>query len=228
MPSMSVATTLLLSALGLVILAGGLRYGDAIGRLLFASEVSRSAQANYCGSGARCATDEAGAYQGDTTAYLEPTHRSTTASAEPTGARPPKSTLSYGTKTVTGVLGTFCWQSDTVGTCLDAAGVPVPDETKTLSVPAGAVMVFDYGGRSLNAMRAAAYPLRREEQVGEEARTLRRLRNTERTEILAELTAGEYVVEVFVRVPEGDASYYFRIAWEEDERRLPDFGCPGY
>jgi hypothetical protein len=153
----------------------------------------------------------------------------TTMHKDPSGStKPPQSTLSFEDQAVTGVLGSFCWQSGTVGGCFDAASVPVPDEEKTLSVPAGSVMVFDYGGKSLNSAGAAAYPLGRGEQVGEEARTLRTLRRGERTEILAGVSAGEYVVDVFVTVSEGDASYYFRVAVEEDERKLPDPGGPGY
>ena len=159
----------------------------------------------------------------------------TTTHKEPSGStKPPQSTLSFGDRIVTGVLGSFCWRRTTgeegegVSGCFDAAGVPVPDEAKTLNVPTGSVMVFDYGGKSLNSAGAAAYPLRRGEQVGEEAKTLRTLRRGERTEILAGLSAGEYVVDVFVTVPEGDASYYFRVAVEEDKRKLPDSGGPGY
>ncbi len=145
------------------------------------------------------------------------------------GSRPPKSTLSVGEQTVTGVLGTFCWQSDGVGLCVDAAGPAVPDEEKTLTVPErGSVVVFDYGGRSLNSAGAAAYPLRRGEQVGEEAKTLRTLRHGEQAEILAELPTGEYVVDVFVTMPEGDASYNFRVAVEGDASELPDSGGPEY
>jgi hypothetical protein len=41
---------------------------------------------------------------------------------------------------------------------------------------------------------------------------LKARREGDRTDIPAELSPGEYAVEVCVRVPEGDASYYFRVA----------------
>ncbi len=37
----------------------------------------------------------------------------------------------------------------------------------------------------------------------------------DRRAIPVELSSGEYVVEVLVRAPEGDASYYFRVNVEE-------------
>jgi hypothetical protein len=45
---------------------------------------------------------------------------------------------------------------------------------------------------------------------------LRIHREGDRVAIPAELRSGEYVVEVLVRVAEGDASYYFRVAVEGD------------
>ena len=56
------------------------------------------------------------------------------------------------------------------------------------------------------------------------AENLRVRREGDRTDIPAELGPGEYVVEVSVRVPEGDASYYFRVAVKGKAGRLPDSG----
>lgn len=68
----------------------------------------------------------------------------------------------------------------------------------------------------------------RRNQVGAEAKFLQTLRRGERTEIPAELSAGEYVLDVFVTVPEGDASYFFRVAVEVGADELPNSGGRGY
>lgn len=44
-----------------------------------------------------------------------------------------------------------------------------------------------------------------------EAKDLRSSRLGERVQIPVKLATDEYVVEVYVRAPEGDAAYYFRI-----------------
>ena len=95
--------------------------------------------------------------------------------------------------------------------------------------------MFDYGGeRRLDSVETRAYPLEQEKQwlPGPEGSRLMspkegrsvlttedlRVRREEggRIAIPAELSSGEYVLEVLVRVPEGDASYYFRVAVEGD------------
>jgi hypothetical protein len=137
------------------------------------------------------------------------------------GSRPPESTLSYGGRSVTGVLGSYCWTpppSDEgtlfVGGCVDVAGIPVPPKEETLTVPADAVLGFDYGGeRQPNSMGAGAYPLVRG-RVGEATKRLKSRRSGDRVGIPAELSAGEYVIDIFVYVPEGDVSYYFRVLVE--------------
>ena len=50
----------------------------------------------------------------------------------------------------------------------------------------------------------------------------------DRIAIPAELSSEEYVVEVLVRVPEGDASYYFRVPFHGDAGKHPNSGGPGY
>jgi hypothetical protein len=178
--------------------------------------------------------DEDGGYRGDTTTYPEPTHRTTTTSEAPSGSRPSKSTLSFGGRTMTGLLGTYCWtrttgeESESVSQCVDAASVPAPDEGKTLRVPAGSLMIFDYGGNGYpQSVGAGAWPVV-QEKVSREAEHLQTRRSGDQTEIPAALPAGEYVVDVFVTVAEGDASYSFRDAVEGEAGKRFDAGDPEY
>jgi hypothetical protein len=157
----------------------------------------------------------------------------TTASEAPSGTtKPPDGVLILGKHTVTGVLGSYCWEAasgatETVSRCADAAGIPVPPEDEALTVPRDWVLVFDYGGRPAS-VDAGAYPLDRGKgslsgsdrgvplvrsggRSALEAEDLRVSRLGERVQIPVTLAAGEYVMEVSVRVPEGDAAYYFRI-----------------
>lgn len=89
--------------------------------------------------------------------------------------------------------------------------------------------MFDYGGRGWSAsVDVGAYLLdqkkdslpgphrdtplvRSEGRSTLKAKDLRVNRLGERVQIPIKLAAGEYVVEVSVRVPEGDAAYYFRV-----------------
>jgi hypothetical protein len=57
---------------------------------------------------------------------------------------------------------------------------------------------------------------------------LRVRREGDRTAIPAELNSGEYVVEVLLRVPEGDATYYFRVAVEGEGKRPVSSGSTEY
>jgi hypothetical protein len=150
----------------------------------------------------------------------------TTTNEWPSGTtRPPDSVLILGKHVATGVLGSYCWESasgatETVSRCADA-GIPVPPEDEALTVPRGWVLVFDFGGRGWSAsVDASAYPLDRgrgaplvrgEGRPALEAKDLRVSRLGERVQFPVKLAAGEYVVEVSVRAPEGDAAYYFRI-----------------
>jgi hypothetical protein len=159
----------------------------------------------------------------------------TITSEAPSGTtEPPDSTLTLGKHAVTGVLDSYCWESasgatETVSKCADAVGIPVPPEHKALTVPRGWVLVFDYGGRGWSdSVDVSAYPLeprkgslsgpdrgapmvRSEGRSALEAKDLRVSRLGERVQIPVKLAEGEYVVEVSVRVPEGDAAYYFRV-----------------
>ncbi len=160
-------------------------------------------------------------------------NRTTTSEAPSDTTKPPSSTLILGKHMVTGVLGSYCWESalgatKTVSRCADASGIPVPQEDEALIIPRGWVLVFDYGGRGRPAsVDAGAYLLGRgsehrgpsggrflsptEVQSVSEAEDLRVSRLGDRAQIPVGLPEGEYVVEISVRVPEGDAAYYFRV-----------------
>jgi hypothetical protein len=79
-------------------------------------------------------------------------------------------------------------------------------------------LVFDYGGKGRpTSVGARAYPLEQKRGVprGErpalEANGLGVSRLGDRAQVPVKLSAGEYVVEVSIVVPEGDAAYYFRV-----------------
>ena len=129
--------------------------------------------------------------------------------------RPPDSTLSYGGQEVRGSLGSYCWGN----MCADAVFF-VPPRKQTLTVPSGSEMVFHYGGqRSPDTVEATAFPLNKQGKSTASAdpnlsHSLKaRGSGIERT-IPAELPPREYVVDVFVIEPQGDASYVFRIVVE--------------
>ncbi len=167
---------------------------------------------------------------------------------EPSISRPPESTLAYSGRTVTGEIGSYCWSSPgSPATCADAAGIPLAPEQQTLTVPGGSVLMFDYGGQEKPAsVEARAYPLKQEKKLlpGPDGTRLMRPKEGrsvlatedlrvrrevgDRTAIPAELSPGEYVVEVLVRLPEGDASYYFRAAVEGRAGTLPKSSSPGW
>jgi hypothetical protein len=155
-------------------------------------------------------------------------------SQAPASPNPPRSTLTLGKRTITGVLGSYCWESvsgaaKTVARCADTAGKPIPRQDEALTVPRGWVLVFDYGGKGRpTSVGVRAYPLEqkrgvppsrdggallvpREERPALEANGLGVSRLGDRAQVLVKLSAGEYVVEVSIVVPEGDAAYYFRV-----------------
>jgi hypothetical protein len=101
---------------------------------------------------------------------------------------------------VTGALRPFCWaritgDEEESGTgCFDVAEVPIPPREKTLAVPAGATLGFDYDGeRQLNPVEAGAYPLIRGER-GEAIEQLEIRRSRDGVRIPADLPAGSYVI----------------------------------
>ena len=143
-------------------------------------------------------------------------------------AEPPDSTLGSGDRAVAGVLGSYCWSSGSVASCVDGAYNPVPGEGETLVVPASSDMVFDYGGEEPpDAVRAGAEPLGPGgESTGSSPRPLATGGSGDRVTIPAEVPAGVYVVNVSVQVPEGDASYYFDVVVEGGGAALPADGGP--
>ena len=136
---------------------------------------------------------------------------------------PPEATLSFGGRTVTGSLGSYCWSS----VCADAAfpvdesGDFIPPDTKTLVVPAGSEMVFDFGGEQPSSVSATAYSLNQREGSPSggrdgmpEGKRLRIESANGQTRISGDLPPGTYLVDVFVRVREGDASYSYSVSVE--------------
>jgi hypothetical protein len=138
---------------------------------------------------------------------------------------PPGSTLSYGGETVDGGLGTYCWTAGGAGGCSDAFAIVLGE--RVLEAPAGATLSFAYGGRALDSLSATAYRADREARGGPRQddmflppargagrKDLPVRRSGTRARIVADLPAGEYVLDVFARMPQGDASYGFRLILE--------------
>jgi hypothetical protein len=144
--------------------------------------------------------------------------------------RPPDSTLSYGGQEVKGTLGSYCWFSGGSGVCADAPWPLIPSKQKMLTVPSGSEMVFRYGGQSSpKTVEVTAYPLnqlhRSLKAPGSGVQTTPRVVNPPHRSLKAhgsgvqrivpaELSPGEYLLEVFLREQQDDASYYFRIMVE--------------
>ena len=131
---------------------------------------------------------------------------------------PPDSTLSYNGREVKDTPGSFCWFSGTSGACGDATWPLIPGKQKTLIVPPGSEMVFRFGGqdppKTVEASAYALNKLQRREATMRPDRTLKAKGSGVQRTIPAELPQGEYVLEVFVKVQQNDASYYFRILVE--------------
>jgi hypothetical protein len=171
---------------------------------------------------AGCAAGEGGAgsttTQEETTAYKEET---TVLRGEGNLPRPPDSTLSYGGREVKGTLGTYCWSSGRMHVCSDAQAFITPPRKMMLTVPSGSEMVFRYGGQDSDykVEGATASPLSKNGTSSaspdpDRSRSLKAHGSGIERVIPAELPAGEYVVDVFVTVRQGDASYFFRIMVE--------------
>jgi len=151
---------------------------------------------------------------------VEPTTEPTTL----TLPEPPGGTLSSGGRTVRGGLGTYCWTVDGGGGCADTFGISLGEER--LAVPPGAALSFAYGGDRLSSLDVTAYEVSRGdgrfmdgvfvpnygrgEKLGVE-------RTGTRARIVADLPTGEYVLDAFARMPEGDASYGFRLVVERGD-----------
>jgi hypothetical protein len=150
-----------------------------------------------------------------------------TTQEEPSGSRPPESTLSYGSQSVTGELGSYCWGPPLGGMCVDKS-TPVPPKRETLSVPTGSVAVFDFGGsRQLRSVRAAIHPLEPSKgRLMPPTEHLKVHHEGGRAEMPVDLPAGQYLIDVSIQLVgvEGGASYFFRVAVEGDAGGLPDSG----
>ena len=146
----------------------------------------------------------------------------------PSAPEPPDSALLSGGRAVTGEIGSYCWSSGSGGSCVDAVFPLVPAKEKTLAVSAGSDMVFDYGGEGPpDSVRAGAEPLGPGGKPADPRSSPLEVGGTaDRVTIPAELPAGDYVVDVSVTVPQGDASYYFRVVVGRDEVALPETGGP--
>lgn len=145
------------------------------------------------------------------------------------GPEPPDATLSFGERTVTGSLGSYCWSLG----CLDAAfpadesGALIPPNTDTLVVPAGSEMVFDFGDWRSSSVGATAYPLDQgdspstgpEERQGmPKGKRLRVEGAGGETRISGDLPPGAYLVDVFVLVEQGDVSYSYNVSVRQETK----------
>jgi len=173
---------------------------------------------------AGCAA-ERGDGAGSATTQVEPTANGTeetTVLKEETTVlaipEPPDSTLSYGEREIKGALGSYCWSSGNSFVCADSTGPPMGGKQETLTVPPDSEMVFRYGGQDPpKTVEARAYSLMKLQEKIPAMRPDSSLEaqgsGVQRT-IPAKLPPGEYVLEVFVTVQQGDPSYYFRIMVE--------------
>jgi len=146
---------------------------------------------------------------------------------------PPKATLSFGDRTVTGSLGSYCWSSVCADTAfpVDESGDLIPPNTETLVVPAGSEMAFDFSGEQPSSVSATAYPLNEGPSSGErqgipEGKRLRVERANGQTRISGDLPPGAYLLDVFVRVRGGDASYSYNVS-VEPQRSSPRLTTSG-
>jgi hypothetical protein len=126
---------------------------------------------------------------------------------------------SCGGREVRGTLDSYCWSSGKSAIRADSFLI-VPPRKTTLTVPSGSEMVFRYGGQTPpKKVGAAAYPLSKDgtSTSSPDPNRSHSLKahgsGVERT-IPAELPPGEYVVDVFITVRRGDATYYVRVMVE--------------
>ena len=141
---------------------------------------------------------------------------------------PPEGTLSFKGRSLIGELGGYCWTGVWKGKpfarCTESPGYPVTEEA--LILPAGSNLTFVYGGRKLDSLGATAHRIglgaRFERVAGvtvlvpTAARGIRlpTRRSENRARVVADLAAGEYAINLFARMPEGDAFYGFRVTIE--------------
>jgi len=118
------------------------------------------------------------------------------------------------------------------GGCADAFAIILGEEA--LEAPAGATLSFAYKGKALDSLSVAAYKVGREgggggreddiflpPSKGGGARDPKVRRSGTRARTVADLPPGEYVLDIFARMPQGDASYGFRLSWSFGIRAGP-------
>ncbi len=169
-----------------------------------------------------CPDHDGACGQGPSTTVERTNPSATVEKTEPRASlpKPPDGTLAFESQRETGKLGGYCWD----GVCTEAT-FEVPPEGEALSVPSGSNLLFEYGDTPPpSKVQAKAYALVRgkAERAGE---ALRVTRVGAKTRIPAEVPRGQYVVELFVKVPRGSVFYYFRIV--VDMGTLPTSGGPG-
>lgn len=148
------------------------------------------------------------------------------------GPKPSRATLSYGERTRAGGPGSHCWSNG----CADTMGFAVPQGEGALAATTGSGMVFGFGGQA-SSVEAEAVSLDAEDvrlipgpggirllvpegnRIQSEARDLEVRRAPGRMLIEAGLPPRKYALGVFVGVPNGDVSYYFRLRIEPEVGR---------
>ncbi|MDQ4126839.1 MAG: hypothetical protein M3151_02620 [Actinomycetota bacterium] len=93
---------------------------------------------------------------------------------------------------------------------------------------AGSEIIFDFGGEQPSSVGATAYPLNQadgsasspcENQGMPEGERLRVERADGQTRISGDLPPGAYLVDVFIQVIEGDASYLYNVSVRRETKR---------
>jgi hypothetical protein len=124
--------------------------------------------------------------------------------------QPPGSKLSYGGETLEGGLGATVGSWEREGAA-DAFATILGEEA--LEAPAGATLSFAYRGKALDSLSVTAFRAGREVGGGgredeflppswrKGAEDLRVRRSGTRARIVADLPPGEYVLDVFARMP---------------------------
>jgi hypothetical protein len=82
-----------------------------------------------------------------------PTTMAPPTSTSPPNIEPPGSTLSYVGETVSGSLGSFCWETENAGLCVDGS---IPFGGEELAAPSGANLTFAYQGEELDSLDVSA------------------------------------------------------------------------
>lgn len=177
-------------------------------------------------------TPEANSNEADSRQDFETNKRESSRSATTTtaGLEPPESTLSDGEETVEAGIGAYCWSTGGASSCVDAIGISL-GEGKLTARP-GEPLSFAYRGGRLDSLGVTAYEVDPEDGGGnriesgvlvppykgigkKEQPEVRR--SGDRARIDADLPAGEYVLDMRARMPEGDASYGFHVVVEARE-----------